>query len=44
MFKNEELIQILRRRKMKKEHENSRREFIKKASLGAGIIGLSAMG
>jgi predicted dehydrogenase len=29
---------------MKKEHENSRREFIKKASLGAGIVGLSAMG
>ena len=29
---------------MKKEHENSRREFIRKASLGAGIVGLSAMG
>ncbi len=29
---------------MKNEQENSRREFIKKASLGAGIIGLSAMG
>lgn len=29
---------------MKRVNENSRREFIKKASLGAGVIGLSAMG
>lgn len=29
---------------MKRVHESSRREFIKKASLGAGVIGLSAMG
>ena len=29
---------------MKTNYENSRREFIKKASVGAGIVGLSAMG
>lgn len=29
---------------MKKEQENSRREFIKKASIGAGVAGLTAMG
>lgn len=29
---------------MKNEHQNSRREFIKQASIGAGIVGLSAMG
>lgn len=29
---------------MKREHENSRREFIRKVSIGAGVVGLSAMG
>jgi len=29
---------------MNNENENSRREFIKKATIGAGVIGLSAMG
>src|SRR5690554_5005186 len=29
---------------MKKKYKDSRREFIKKASLGAGMVGLSAMG
>ena len=29
---------------MKKKHENSRREFIKKASIGAGVLGLSTLG